>query len=67
MLMRRRASVESAELLRPYGHAICFGKGPTDLYTIASEAFADGVRWSPGADPRDRAAARFHSECFAAA
>jgi hypothetical protein len=44
MLMRRRTSAESARDLRPHDHAIWFGDAPADLYAMASDAFAQGVR-----------------------
>jgi hypothetical protein len=44
MLMRRRASVESAAQLRPHDHTIWFGEGPEQLYEMASEAFVEGIR-----------------------
>jgi hypothetical protein len=43
-LIRRRASVQSAAQLRPHDHTIWFGEGPDELYAMASEAFAEGVR-----------------------
>jgi hypothetical protein len=43
MLMRRRASVESAAQLRPHDHTIWFGEGPEQLYEMASEAFIEGI------------------------
>ena len=42
--MRRRANVESAGWLRPHDHAVWFGDGPAELYAMASEALAEGVR-----------------------
>jgi hypothetical protein len=42
--MRRRTSVESAASLRPHDHSVWFGDGQTDLYAMASDAFAEGVR-----------------------
>ena len=44
MLIRRRASVESAGQLRPHDHAIWFGDSAAELYAMAAEAFAEGVR-----------------------
>lgn len=44
MLIRRRAGVDSAEQLRPHDHAIWFGDGPAELYAMAAQAFAEGVR-----------------------
>jgi hypothetical protein len=44
MLMRRRANVESAGMLRPHDHAVWFGDGSAELYAMASEALAEGVR-----------------------
>jgi MEDS: MEthanogen/methylotroph, DcmR Sensory domain len=44
MLMRRRANVENAGMLRPHDHAVWFGDGPAELYAMASEALAEGVR-----------------------
>jgi MEDS: MEthanogen/methylotroph, DcmR Sensory domain len=44
MLMRRRANVESAAMLRPHDHAVWFGDGSAALYATASEALAEGVR-----------------------
>lgn len=42
--MRRRADVNSAARLRPHDHTMWFGDGSVDLYAMASDAFADGVR-----------------------
>lgn len=42
--MRRRTSVESAASLRPHDHTVWFGGGQADLYAMASEAFAEGLR-----------------------
>jgi hypothetical protein len=42
--LRRRANVESAATLRPHDHTAWFGDGPAELYAMASEALAEGLR-----------------------
>jgi hypothetical protein len=44
MLMRRRTDVDSATKLRPHDHTAWFGNGRAELYALASEALAEGLR-----------------------
>jgi hypothetical protein len=42
--MRRRTDVDSAAKLRPHDHTAWFGEGRVELYAMASEALAEGLR-----------------------
>jgi len=43
-LRRRRASIDSAGVLKPHDHVAWFGEGARDLYSVATAALANGAR-----------------------